>query len=267
MKSYLTSLGIGITSGIFGGLAGLGGSVVGIPLLTTIGRLTQHQAHGTSVFGALATGAIGASTFYVYGSKEKSVDIPAALTVTISAVITTSVAARRAQKLSGPTLLNILGSFMLCTSAIVIAKPILGHVKEKQQSLFWSSNLNKFLLVGIGTVTGVASGMFGVGGGIVMVPLLSLLGDQQTALGTSLLASLGPTITSAYTHFKMRNTSTSMVLPLMIGSGIGVYLGSIGAISLTDTQQRALFSSIMLILGARNIYAARSASQIIKHTH
>jgi len=102
-----------------------------------------------------------------------------------------------------------------------LAKPFfVKDQKEKKQSLFWQSNLNKFLLVGFGTITGVASGMFGVGGGIVMVPLLSILGDQQTALGTSLLASLGPTITSAYTHFKLKNTSTKMVLPLMLGSGI-----------------------------------------------
>jgi len=35
-------------------------------------------------------------------------------------------------------------------------------------------------------------------------------------------------------------------------------MGSIGAMSLTDLQQRVLFSIVMLVLGARNIYAARS---------
>jgi len=231
-----------------------------IPLLTKFGRLTQHQAHGTSVFGALATGSIGAITFYIYGSKDKSVDIPAAITITSTAMLTTRFAAQRAQKLSGPTLLYILSGFMLSTSAIVMSKPLLGKVSNKkgeiEQSIFWNSNLNKFLLVGVGGITGIASGMFGVGGGIVMVPFFSLLGDQQTALGTSLLASLGPTITSGYTHAKLGNTCTKMVLPLMIGSALGVYFGSRAAMKLTDTQQRIFFSLIMLVLAGRSISQA-----------
>jgi len=152
---------------------------------------------------------------------------------------------------------------MVFSSLLVIGKPfLLGNNREKNnQSLFFQSNINKLLLVGIGAFTGAASGMFGVGGGIVMVPVLSLIGDQQAALGTSLMASIGPTIISAHTHYKLRNTSTRMVLPLMLGSAIGVLVGSMVALSLTDMQQRALFSTVMLSLAGRNMYRA---SQIRK---
>lgn len=61
--------------------------------------------------------------------------------------------------------------------------------------------------------------MFGVGGGVLVTPLLSLMVDQNTAIGTSLLAFLGPTVVSAGTHWQLGNVVRPLVLPLMIGAG------------------------------------------------
>jgi len=52
----LKSLGIGLAMGVFGGMVGLGGGVLAIPLLAAAG-LSQHQAHGTSVLAITATGS------------------------------------------------------------------------------------------------------------------------------------------------------------------------------------------------------------------
>lgn len=47
---------IGLTMGTFGGMVGLGGGVIAIPMLTSWTKLTQHEAHGTSLAAVTATG-------------------------------------------------------------------------------------------------------------------------------------------------------------------------------------------------------------------
>ena len=50
---------IGIVAGMFGGLVGLGGGVIMIPLMVGVLKLTQHQAHGTSLVALVFTGIAG----------------------------------------------------------------------------------------------------------------------------------------------------------------------------------------------------------------
>jgi len=54
-----------------------------------------------------------------------------------------------------------------------------------------------------------------------------------------------------------------MVLPLMLGSAIGVLVGSMVALSLTDMQQRALFTTVMLSMAGRNMYRARQIRRAV----
>ncbi len=54
-------------------------------------------------------------------------------------------------------------------------------------------NLTSLLVLGVGLLAGVLSGMFGIGGGVIIVIALTALGlDQKTATGTSLAAMIPP---------------------------------------------------------------------------
>ena len=72
----------------------------------------------------------------------------------------------------------------------------------------------------IGFVTGFVSGMMGVGGGGVMVPLMVVLGNigQHMAQGTSLLAMIPASISGASTHYKLGNVKLDVAWGLIIGS-------------------------------------------------
>ena len=54
---------IGLVAGMFGGLVGLGGGVIMIPLMVGVLKLTQHQAHGTSLVALVFTGIAGAINY------------------------------------------------------------------------------------------------------------------------------------------------------------------------------------------------------------
>ena len=59
---------IGFFGGLFGGLVGLGGGIVMIPLMTWLLKLSQHQAHGTSLVAIVFVSIVGAGAYFINGS-------------------------------------------------------------------------------------------------------------------------------------------------------------------------------------------------------
>ena len=83
-------------------------------------------------------------------------------------------------------------------------------------------------VVAIGVGAGLLSGMFGVGGGILVVPALVLMlrFDQRLANGTSLGAVLPISVASLVTYWSHDNVDWSMALWLVIGALAGAILGT-----------------------------------------
>jgi len=78
--------------------------VVGIPLMTSLGRLTQHQAHGTSLVAVASTGLAGALAYWQAGGAEEGVDTLAALMLAGSASLFAGLGARLSKRVSSPNL-------------------------------------------------------------------------------------------------------------------------------------------------------------------
>jgi len=261
----------GIFSGALGGLNGIAGSVINIPILTTFFKLSQHQAHGTTAVAALASSLIGSYSFYSRGGCYHSVDFPAAGAIGLVAMSVSPLGAMIGQRLSQKTLLYILSGVLFCAPPFLIMKDNIikqqsPEIKSEQQSLVFASNNEKVALTGIALVTGFTSGIFGVGGGIILVPMLSMyFVNHQLAIGTSLAAMIPPLIMSSIVHKRLGNVaSRNILLPLMIGSGVGAMIGSTIAMRITDKQQRIMFSMLMITLSMRNIFVARRLPIIIK---
>lgn len=105
------------------------------------------------------------------------------------------------------------------------------------------------ILLGLGA--GVLSGLFGIGGGIVIVPaLILLLGfTQQKAQGTSLAALLLPVgALGAYTYYKEEQIDIQAALLLAIGLLFGALIGAKIAVSLDPVTMRKVFSVFLLVI-------------------
>lgn len=61
---------IGVAAGFFGGLIGVGGGIVMIPLMVGVLKMKQHMAHGTSLVALVFTGLSGAITYALNGSVD-----------------------------------------------------------------------------------------------------------------------------------------------------------------------------------------------------
>lgn len=109
------------------------------------------------------------------------------------------------------------------------------------------------VLLGIGA--GVVSGLFGVGGAVVIVPGLVLLAKlpQHTAHGTSLAALAIPIgfLIGAYEYHKRGQVNVGFAVVLAAGLLVGAYFGSRLAGSVSDVMLRRAFGAFLLLVSAK----------------
>ncbi|MGO4868898.1 MULTISPECIES: sulfite exporter TauE/SafE family protein [unclassified Flavobacterium] len=106
-------------------------------------------------------------------------------------------------------------------------------------------------LVLIGLTAGVLSGLIGIGGGIIMVPLLLLMGfTQQQAQGTSLAALLPPvTLLAVLNYHKAGYIDWRFAIVISLVFVVGGYFGSNLAIHVDQKILKKIFAVVLLIIG------------------
>lgn len=120
------------------------------------------------------------------------------------------------------------------------------------------------LYLATGLFTGLLSGLLGIGGGLIMVPILSFIFAQlgfpaafimQMALGTSLAVIMVTSIASSRAHHRHHNVDWAIVKKIALGIIIGAFLGSLVAAKFDASLLKALFV----------IYVFLVAFQILSH--
>lgn len=87
-------------------------------------------------------------------------------------------------------------------------------------------SVNAFLLLGLGGIVGILSGMFGVGGGFLMTPLLFFIGiPPAVAVATEANQIVASSFSGVLAHFKRKTVDLRMGIVLLIGGLVGAALG------------------------------------------
>ena len=263
-----------------------------IPLMTSsrLLGLSQHAAHGTSLFAVAATGIAGSLSYATTPGIDIELDSVAALTT--AAMITARAGALTTTTLSERRLKLWLGVFMLAVAPLVPAKAYLtewladehdgskgddngagdgekiGHVgsassneeteddEDATAQYLSAERIQRLAMSGtIGLGSGFLAGLFGVGGGAVVVPALSVATDlsHYQALGTSLMAMTLPACVGTMTHYQRGNVAMRVAPALAAGAFAGAYLGGKLGTQIEEDKLRWGFSGLMLTLGLRTI--------------
>lgn len=213
-------------------------------------RLSQHQAHGTSLFAVTTTGIAGALGY------SGQVDYEAAAAISTCGVVTASYGARMTGRISGPVLKKALGVFMICVAPLIPMKTYLVSDKGtgKDETGGELSTFRRILVPAtIGCCSGFLAGLFGVGGGSIVVPALTLATDMNhyQALGTSLCAMVLPAMVGTATHYSKGNVAMRVAPALAMGAFVGGYFGGKLGLTVEESHLRWCFSGLMLALGTR----------------
>jgi uncharacterized membrane protein YfcA len=220
-----------------------------VPFMVEILKFHQHRAHGTSLVAVVFTGMAGAATYAIHGS----VDLTAAAILALTAVATAHFGARLAGSLPEWKLKRSFGIFLILAAILLFAKPYLPMLRLDIPGI-WAKPV---LLLLSGMLAGLLSGMMGGGGGIVMVPVLVLvLGfDQHLAQGTSLLVMVPAGSVGAWTHKKLGNVESRLLVWIVPGLFLGAYLGASVAHLLNEGVLRTIFALVLTWLGVRYMLA------------
>jgi uncharacterized membrane protein YfcA len=205
---------IGAIGGLAGGLLGVGGGFVMVPLQVIWAKRSQHQATGTSLAAILPIAMVAAATYY-FGRGAPQTDPMVALYLAVGGVAGAFAGARAAQGMSDHTLKVIVALLLVAVGLKEVYDAVIGAAPHLVATTLRSLNATDYAVIAAGgVVVGLASGITGVGGGILIVPFLGLgfgMG-QRVAQGTSLVALLPPAAVGALTHHRSGNVNVRAAL-------------------------------------------------------
>ncbi|MFT3793981.1 sulfite exporter TauE/SafE family protein [Flavobacterium sp.] len=112
------------------------------------------------------------------------------------------------------------------------------------------------ILIGIGLLAGMLSGLIGIGGGIIMVPMLVLIGfSQHQAQGTSLAALLPPvTLLAVINYHQAGNINWKYAIVISVFFIVGSYFGSKVAININEKMLRKIFAVVLLLVAGKMFF-------------
>lgn len=246
----------GFGAGLAGGLFGVGGGIVMVPVLTAFFGLTQHQAHGTSLAAVAATALAG---IVVYGLAGHVAWLPAAL-MAVSGAFTARLGARLAHRTGREHLTLAFAVFILAVGVRILWRTPVPSGAGALAGGPFSGPVGIVTALGIGALVGLLAGFMGVGGGILAVPALTLLFGmpQQTAQGTSLALILGSAPFGAVEHARLGNVQRQLLPGLMLGALLGAPLASYAAQRLPQAMLARGFAIFLLANALRMMWAARA---------
>lgn len=123
-------------------------------------------------------------------------------------------------------------------------------------------------LIGIGVLVGVMSAMFGVGGGVLMVPFLvfAVGATQHTAEGTSLLVIVPTAIAGALAHRRRGFVLARPAVTIAILGVPGAFFGARIALALDATNLQRVFGLFVVLVGLRLVAQGRAKPPALRRT-
>lgn len=254
---------IGIIVGVVSALLGIGGGLLYVPALAA-GGASPIQCIATSLL-AISLGAISGT---IQNWRMKSLKIETVSLLTFPAMLTTEIGVAIANALPSKWLLLSFAGLQIAAIWLMNLKNKLQKHERKaakigEDELLVDTSIPIFKTQAIGLVAGILSGLFGVGGGIVMVPLQVLMLKMpikqavQTSYGAIVLVSLW-----AVTRYLIADATNVLLVPgtiLGVGSFIGANFGARLLPKLSDKLVRFLFTGLLVLLASYMSFKALSA--------
>ncbi len=267
MSEVVLLLLLGLAVGVTVGLMGVGGGIVLVPALIYLLNMDQHVAQGTSLLLQLPPIGIGGLYFYW---KQRHVDLRAGLVCALGFLCGGYFGSNLALSIPSRDLHAMFGIFLMFAAVMLwrqtrsagsgqarvpkSASADLPATGASNPDAVAKKNGTRVLSIFlVASAVGVMGGMFGVGGGVMLVPLLVLLFhfDQHTAQGTSLVALVPPTGLLAFLNYWHAGDVRFQVgFLLMPGVFLGALAGSKFALQLSPRGMRRVFAVLLFLLGS-----------------
>lgn len=221
---------IGLVSGIASGMFGIGGAVLSTPGIRLLLSAPANIAVGTTLPVIVPTALTGARNYLKGGWVDRRLAL-----FTASAGIPASVLGARTTEW-------IPGAVLMILSAALVLALALRMLSGGGSDAGRTNEVSAVAMLSVGAVSGFLSGLLGVGGGLVLVPVYTAVFglSVKAAIGTSLAVVAAQAIPGSVVHALQGNIDARIALGLLVGTVPGASLGSRWAVKAKDSTLRLL---------------------------
>lgn len=234
---------VGIAAGIIGSLLGLGGGIIISPILAISGFLPSQVA-STSL---LAVASTGASSTVSYSIKRK-ISYSIGIKVAVFAVPFTVIGALISSELDPGEFKMYFAILLISTSIYLLIRK--SPKEESSDNGHKIKSVSTVLLYAGSAAAGLISSLFGLGGGIIFVPLLTAVKklSMQQSVATSQLCILITSVSGILTHSVLFQQDYVFAGTIALGAVLGAQVGSAIAIRISERLLTTIFSLSLIVI-------------------
>ena len=261
---------LGLFAGFVGGMLGVGGGVFIVPILVLAFDLGAQQAVGTSLVMVIFTALSATAAYY----RQKRIDWKVGFSAAFVTVPGAMIGAYATQLFSSKNLAIIFGAVIFLMAGALIRRSY-RTVNQSTKTVtavrnnpkvehgVWSRRIvdsagkvfvydariyHGLVLLFFG---GLASGFLGIGGGLIVVPILTAYVGlpMHVAVATSMLTMIFTAISGVSTHIALGHVLVEYAIPLVIGIFFGAQLGARTASQLKSANLERIFAFMVLAMG------------------
>ena len=248
MRITLRDLAVGLGIGVFSGALGVGGGILLVPFLVLALHWAQKRAQATALVMIALASVFGALTYALGGS----VNWVASGVIVVGGLLGSLIGAHVVQRTADHRLQILFGALLL----VVAVRLVFGSTDPTGAELDWQIGVVIGLFAS-GLVMGVLSALFGIGGGILLIPILVTVFDfpQQDAAGTSLAVMAPIALLGALRLTRPGLTDWPTGLRFGIAAALGAVAGAAVALNTPADIVRAVFAAVLALVAVNMVRA------------
>lgn len=240
LLAFALNIVLGLLLGTIGGLFGIGGGLIAIPVLGVMFGLDQQLAQGTALVMVVPNVLLALWRYH----QRNRIDVRHALALAVSSFVFALFGAGWAVNLDPESMRRAFVAFLVALALYNLLRMWLrppAASGELRHPWPW--------LAVLGSGSGLLGGLFGVGGAVIATPILtSVFGTSQVvAQGLSLALAAPSTGVTLVTYAVHHHVNWGLAVPLAIGGLLSISWGVRLAHALPEHLLRMLFTAFLLI--------------------
>lgn len=223
MSSVLAAVLVGVIVGIVVGALGAGGGILSVPILVYALGQHPHSAAASSLVIVGSTAVAG----LVHHVRRRTVDWGNGVTFGLLGVAGSFAGSRISVQLDGRVLLALFAVLLALVAVAMFRSALIGRRGSGREPVEPPAGGRNWLrTIALATLTGLLTGLFGVGGGFIVVPILVLVlrVPIRTAAGTSLVVMMIASISGLLSRI---GTGVVIDWPLTMAFALASMLGGL----------------------------------------
>ena len=245
MFEYIWLVLLGFAAGVLGSMIGLGGGIIVVPVLTFMG-FSPTAAASNSLFAAFSN-ASASTISYV---RQKRIDYSLGLRFGLMSVPGTILGAYISSGVTPEIFKILFGTILVISSGYILLKS-----KIKPSKIKYQSKIIIVFTTGASFFAGIISSFFGIGGGIIFVPLMIIVigMSMKKAAPTSQFILLFSSFSGIVVHSILGHPDYYQALFLSIGSFAGGMLGARLSLEIKERNLQ-IIATIVIIAAAIKLF-------------